>query len=233
MIHCIDMAKGEGEMSLEFYAAETCQRFGYQADSPAAELAPVRETLPTGIRAIDELLDGGLLAGGSHCISGETTSGACSLLYRAVASAQALGIPVLYLDMARLFDSTMAAAAGVDLERLLLPSDSSLKQARHLIRSLAQRGRHGLVVLDHPAPLPLAQLGANLRNTPLTLLALSPGSLPGMQVWLECQRQEWRLERGAAVGYISEVRLTAHPFLPYRQVRACFDIPRREASSTR
>ncbi len=227
------MAKGEGEMSLEFYAAETCQRFGYQADSPAAGLAPVRENLPTGMRAVDELLDGGLLAGGTHCISGEPTSGAANLLYRAVASAQAQGIPVLYLDMARLLDAPKAASAGVDIGRLLLPSGSSLKQALHLIHSLAQQGRPGLVVFDHPAPLPLAQLRASLRIAPLTLLALSSGSLPGMQVSLECQRQDWRMEWGSAVGFISEVRLTAHPFLPYRQVRASFDIPRGEACATR
>lgn len=220
-------------MLLDSYAAQLSQRFGCQARSPATVLAPVRETVPTGMRAVDELLDGGLLVGGTHCISGDPTSGASSLLYRAVASAQAQGVPVLYLDMAGQFDRTKAAAVGVDLERLPLPSETSLEQTMLLIRSLSWRGQPGLVVFDHPAPLPLARLRASLRNADLILLALSQGPLPGTQVSLECQRQEWRMERGSAVGFISEVRLTAHPFLPYRQVRACFDIPRRETFSTR
>lgn len=219
-------------MSLDTRVTKMSQRFDYQTHSPAAVLAPVRETVPTGMRAVDELLDGGLLVGGAHCVSGEPTSGASSLLYRAVASAQAQGIPVLYLDMAGHFDRAKAAAAGVDHERLLLPSESSLKQALLLIRSWARRGLPGLVVYDHPSPLPLARLKASLRNAPFTLLALSPRTLPGMQVSLECQRQEWRMERGRAVGFISEVRLTAHPFLPYRQVRACFDITWGDAYST-
>ncbi len=41
----------------------------------------------TGMRAADELLDGGLLAGATHCISGKPTSGATSLFYQAVAGA--------------------------------------------------------------------------------------------------------------------------------------------------
>ena len=220
-------------MSVELLVADMQQRFGYQAFCRAAELAPTREMLPTGIRAVDELLDGGLLRGATHCLSGEPTSGATSLLYQAVASAQAQGLPVVYLDMARLLDPPNAAAAGVQLERLLLLSATPLKQALFLIRSLAQQRLPCLLALDHPAALPLAQLKAILRDAPLTLLALSPMPLPGMQVALECQRQDWRMERGDAVGFVSELRLTAHPFLPFRQVRVSFDIPREEACSAR
>ena len=220
-------------MSINTHVAEMRQHVGYQTISPAAELAPMREPLPTGMRAVDELLDGGLLSGGTHCISGEPTSGATSLFYQAVASVQAQGIPVLYLDMARLLDPPKASAAGIDLGRLQLLSGSPLKQTLLLIGSLARRGLPGLVALDHPAPMLLAQLRASLRQSPLTLLALSPGPLVGMQVSLECQRQDWRVERGSAVGFISELRLTAHPYLPFRQVRACFNIPLEEAYTAR
>lgn len=232
-IQCNDKAKVEDEMSLDSHLTSMSQLVGYHTLSPAAGLAPDREVLPTGMRAVDELLDGGFVAGGTHCISGEPTSGASSLLYQAVASAQAQGVPVLYLDMAGRFDRHRAASAGVDLERLPLHSETSLEKALLLIRGQMRRGLPGLLVFDHPAPLPLARLRASLRDAPLTLLALSQGSLPGMQVSLECLRQEWRMERGTAVGFISEVRLTAHPFLPYRQVRACFDVSRGEACSAR
>ena len=135
--------------------------------------------------------------------------------------------------MGGLLDPPNAAAAGVELGRLLLLSGAPLKQALFLIRSLARQGLPCLVALDHPPALPLAQLKAILRDAPLTLLALSSQRLPGTQVALECQRQAWRMERGDVVGFISELRLTAHPFLPLRQVRATFDIPLEEACSAR
>ena len=68
-------------MSLDTYAAETSRGFGYQTFSSTPELTPVREFLPTGVRAADELLDGGLLVGATHCISGEPTSGASEVCY--------------------------------------------------------------------------------------------------------------------------------------------------------
>lgn len=220
-------------MSLEMLVADMQQRFGFQTLRPAAELAPAREMLPTGLRAVDELLDGGLLSGAIHCISGAPTSGATSLLYQAVAGAQAQRLPVVYLDMGQRLDPPNAAAAGVELGRLLLLNGAPLKHALFLIRYLAQQRLPCLIALDHPAALPLAQLKAILRDAPVTLLALSPQPLPGMQVTLECQRQDWLTRRRDVVGFISELRLTTHPFLPFRQVRATFDIPREEACSAR
>ena len=218
-------------MSVELLVADIQQRFGYQTLRPAAELAPPRETLSTGIAAADELLDGGLLRGATHCLSGQPTSGATSLLYSAVASAQAGGLTVVYLDMARLFDPPNAAAAGVEIERVLLLKGASLKPALFLLRSLAQQQLPCLVVVDQPSALPLTQLKAVLRDAPLTLLALAPQPLSAMQVALECRRQDWRLEQGDIIGFNSELRLTAHPFLPYRQVRVTFPIAREEACS--
>lgn len=220
-------------MSLELHLVDIQQRFGFQAPRPAPELTPVRDMLPTGLHAADELLDGGLLSGAIHCISGAPTSGAASLLYHALASAQAGGLPVVYLDMERRLDPPDAAAAGVELGRLLLLKGASLKRALSLIRYLAQQRLPCLIALDHPAALPIAQLKAILRDAPLTILALSPQLLPGMQVTLECQRQDWLSQRRDIDGFISQLRLTAHPYLPFRQVRACFDIPRQEACSAR
>ena len=218
-------------MSVELLVADIQQRFGYQTLRPAAELAPLRETLSTGLAAVDELLDGGLLRGGTHCLSGQPTSGATSLLYQAVASAQAQGLTVVYLDMGRLFDPPNAAAAGVEIERLLLLNGTSLKHALFLLRALAQQQLPCLVVVDQPSALPLTQIKSVLRDAPLTLLALAPQPLPGMQVALACRRQDWRMEQGDIIGFNSELRLTAHPFLPFRQVRVTFAIAREEACS--
>ena len=91
----------------------------------------------------------------------------------------------------------------------------------------------GLLAPELEFPVPLAQLKAVLRDAPLTLLALSPQPLSQMQIALACRRADWRIERGDVVGFNSELRLTAHPFLPFRQVRLSFDIPREEACSAR
>lgn len=218
-------------MSVELLVADIQQRFGYQTLRRAAELIPFRETLTTGMAAVDEMLEGGLLRGASHCISGQPTSGATSLLYQAVASAQAQALPVVYLDMGRLFDPPNAAAAGIEIERLLLLSGTSLKHALFLIRTLAQHQLPCLVVIDQPTALPLAQLKPVLRDAPLTLLALSPQPLPQMQVALGCQWRAWQLDRGDVIGFSSELHLTAHPFLPFRQQEVSFAIPREEACS--
>ena len=216
-------------MSVEWLVAGIQKRFGYQTLRPASELMEIRATLATGMPALDDLLDGGLLRGATHQIIGQPTSGATSLLYQAVASAQAQQLPVIYLDMGCLFDPPNAAAAGVQIERLLLLSAPALKHALFLIRYLAQQQLPCLVVLDHPAALPLAQLKPVLRDAPLTLLALSPRPLEPLQVVLECQRGEWKLDRGDVVAFNSDLRLLAHPFLPFRQGSMSFAIPQEEA----
>lgn len=220
-------------MSVELLVTDIQQRFGYQLLRRATEPTPIPETLSSGLRAVDELLDGGLLRGATHCISGAPTSGATSLLYAAVASAQAQAAPVVYLDLGGFFNPPKAAAAGIAIERLLLFSEISVQPALLLIRYLAQRQLPCLVVVDQPPALPLAQLKTVLRDAPLTLLALSPQPLTQMQVALECERGGWRRERGERVRFNSEVRLTVHPFLPFRQVRLSFDLPRQEACSAR
>lgn len=215
-------------MSVELLVSGIQKRFGYQTLRRASELMEIRATLSTGMEAVDDLLGGGLLRGATHQIIGQPTSGATSLLYQTVANAQAQRLPVIYLDMGCLFDPPNAAAAGVQIEQLLLLSEPALKHALFLIRYLAQQQLPCLMALDHPAALPLAQLKPILRDAPLTLLALSPRPLEPMQVVLACQRSDWRMDRGDVVAFSSDLHLLAHPFLPLRQRRMSFAIPKEE-----
>lgn len=204
------------------------QRFGYQTLRRASELLQARETLSTGMETVDDLLDGGLLKGVTHSLSGQATSGATTLLYRTIASVQSQDIPAVYLDMEDLFDPPNAAATGVQIDRLLLISRTSLKRALFLIRCLAQHQLPCLLVVDNPPTLPLAQLKATLRHTPLTLVSLSPQPLSQMQVALQCQRQSWQLNNQDIIGFNSDLCIIAHPFLPCRQRRMSFAVPREE-----
>ena len=218
-------------MTLDQLVTRLEQRFGYQALRPAAELAPSRATLPTGIAPVDALLDGGLLRGAAHSLSGAPTAGATSLFYAAIASAQSRDLPVVYLDVAGRFDPPNAAAAGIDLERLLLLDASDLPPALLLLRQLAAQALPCLVAFDQAQALPLAQLRAALRDAPLTLLALSPRRLEGLPVALCLRRRHWQIARGDVTGFTSELQLRAHPFLPNRQAQVHFSIPREEACS--
>ena len=206
------------------------RRFGYHALRRASELMQAHETLSTGMEAVDGLLDGGLLKGATHSLSGQATSGATTLLYRMIASVQAQGIPAIYLEMGDLFDPPNAAAAGVQIDRLLLISQTSLKRALFLIRFLAQHQLPCLLAVDNPPTLPLAQLKATLRHAPLTLISLSPQPLSQMQVVLQCQRQSWQLDNQDIIGFNSDLCLIAHPFLPCRQRRMSFAVPREETN---
>ena len=216
-------------MSVELLVASLQHRFGHRTLRRACDLPGSRATLPTGVEALDELLDGGLLRGATHQFAGQATSGATSLLYRAVANAQAQGLPVIYLDMALLFDPPTAAAAGVDIERLLLLRETALQNALFLIRQLAQQRLPCLLALDYPAALPLTQLKPILRDAPLTLLALTPKPLDGLQVVLRCFHEDWHLRDGDVTGFRSGLHLLAHPFLPRRRRSMCFPLPKEEA----
>ncbi|MCY4020792.1 MAG: hypothetical protein OXG39_15370 [Chloroflexi bacterium] len=216
-------------MSLELLVSGIQQRFGYQTLRRASELIAARTTLSTGMAVVDDLLDGGLLQGVAHNIAGRPTSGVTSLLYRTVASMQAREMPIIYLDMGSLFDPPIAAAMGVQIEKLLLLNETALKHALFLIRTLAEQQLPCLVVLDHPPVLPLAQLKPVLRNSPLTLLTLSPQPLEQMQVVLQCRHREWRLQNGDVAGFSSDLHLLTHPFLRSRQLSMSFTIPKEEA----
>jgi hypothetical protein len=78
----------------------------------------VPETMPTGVEEIDALT-GGLPRGGLTEICGPASSGRTSLLLSLMAVATARGEVCALVDAGDAFDPESAAAAGVDLKRLL------------------------------------------------------------------------------------------------------------------
>jgi hypothetical protein len=77
------------------------------------------ERLPVGWPALDAELGGGLPRGELSEIAGPRSAGRTSLLCRLLAGAAARGEPVALVDALDRFDPSSAAAAGVDLARLL------------------------------------------------------------------------------------------------------------------
>src|SRR3954447_10729106 len=78
-----------------------------------------RAIAPTGITALDARLGGGFPRGQLSELVGPRSSGRTSLLLQTMAAATARGELVALVDALDMFDVESAAAAGVDLRRLL------------------------------------------------------------------------------------------------------------------
>lgn len=103
---------------------------------------------PTGLHEVDRLLGGGFPRGAVSEIAGPPSSGRTSLAFALLARATARGEVVAVVDAGDALDPPSAAAAGVDLARLLWvrPPDvaTALRGTSHI---LAARG-FAVLVLD-------------------------------------------------------------------------------------
>lgn len=117
---------------------------------------------PSDIPSLDARLGGGLRRGHVSEIVGARSSGRTSLLLQTLAASTTRGELVALVDALDMFDVESAAAAGIDLDRLLwirghvvtnpgLCGDlnqRALEQAIRAFTLVLQAGNFGLVVLD-------------------------------------------------------------------------------------
>ena len=117
---------------------------------------------PSGIASLDARLGGGFPRGHVSELVGARSSGRTSVLLQTIAAATARGELVGLVDALDMLDVESAAAAGVDLERLLWVrghlvtnpgfcsdlNQRALEQAIRAFTLILQAGNFGLVVLD-------------------------------------------------------------------------------------
>ncbi|HUR35043.1 MAG TPA: hypothetical protein VM032_14670 [Vicinamibacterales bacterium] len=129
---------------------------------PAADPADDQAVGSTGVSTLDARLGGGLPRGHLSEIVGPRSSGRTSLLLQVLAAATARGELVAIVDALDMLDAASAAAAGVDLTRLLwirghvvtnpgLCRDLNQRAMEQAVKALGlvlQAGNFGLVVLD-------------------------------------------------------------------------------------
>jgi hypothetical protein len=125
--------------------------------TPASRLAvrPAPEMVPSGIAAMDALT-GGLPRGCLTEICGPASSGRTTLLLAALAAATRRGEFCVVVDAGDALDPQSAAAAGVELDRLLwVRCGGSSPQAEHCLEQLLraadlllESGGFGLIALD-------------------------------------------------------------------------------------
>ena len=143
----------------------------------------------TGVTSLDAVLTGGFPRGQVSELVGARSSGRASVLVQALAAATARGELVAVVDALDMLDAESAAAAGVDLARLLwirghavinpgLCRDLNHRALEQAIRAFAlvlQAGNFGLVVFD-AAEAPIDALRRLPFTTWLRLQRMVEGS---------------------------------------------------------
>jgi recombination protein RecA len=130
--------------------------------TPAAKT--IREVMPTGIVAIDTVLDGGLPVGAVTELIGAECSGRTALALSFVAQVTKAERVCAWIDVSNVLSPESAAASGIDLKRLLWVrcgvqpasqpassphSDFALPE-KYLAPPAAKRGLHGGGFGPHP-----------------------------------------------------------------------------------
>jgi hypothetical protein len=145
-------------------AALAARRLDRTLTSSLAPIDPCDETAigATNIPSLDAQLGGGFPRGQLSELVGARSSGRTSMLLQTMAAATARGELVALVDALDMLDVSSAAAAGVDLDRLLwirghvvsnpgLCRDMNQRAMEQAVRALTlvlQAGNLGLVVLD-------------------------------------------------------------------------------------
>jgi RecA/RadA recombinase len=116
-------------------------------------LEPVRR-LPSGLSALDVVLDGGWPRGRVSEIVGGRSSGKTSIVLASLAAATRRGEVVACIDVADALHPDSLQRAGVDLARLLWVRPPASAEAVRCAELILQAGGFGVVVLDFGDELP-------------------------------------------------------------------------------
>jgi recombination protein RecA len=146
--------------------------------------------VPMDVAPLDACLRGGLPRGQLSELAGPRSSGRLTLVLRMMAAAAARGEIVALIDTLDRLDVASAAAAGVDLSRLLWirgqggadhfgrpasPADRAIDRALKALNLVLQAGGFGVVAIDL-ADIPLAALRHIPFNTWMRVQRIIEGS---------------------------------------------------------
>ena len=128
------------------------------------------DVAPTGIAALDAVLEGGLPRGELSEIAGARSSGRTTLLLQAIAAATRRGEIAAFIDTFDRLDVSSAIAAGVDLDGLLwvrgeasLPPDHAIERALKALTLVLVSGGFSVAAIDLADAPPVA-----LQRLPFT-----------------------------------------------------------------
>src|SRR6187401_2219058 len=165
---------GDRDQALNVALAQIEKQFGKGSVMRLGDdtRAPL-EVIPTGSIALDVALGlGGLPRGRVVEIYGPESSGKTTVALHAVASAQAAGGIVAFIDAEHALDPDYAKALGVDTDALLVSQPDSGEQALEIADMLSRSGAIDLVVVDSVAALvPRAEIEGEMGDSHVGLQA--------------------------------------------------------------
>lgn len=200
---------------------------------------PAPQGLPTGIPEVDART-GGLPRGCLTEICGPASSGRTSLVVSAMAQATAAEEYCVLVDASDAFDPASAAAAGVELARLLwIRCGGNAERALKAADLLTQGGGFGMVVLDLGDTPPQTarrisltswfRLRRAVEHTPTVLVALErePNAKTCASMVLEMRREKplWSGAPGCSE-LLRGLRIQAERRKPAGAVKAVFHVCR-------
>ncbi len=199
----------------------------------------IRETAPTGIAAVDQLLGGGLPVGAISEVTGPVSSGRTSLAQAFLAQRTREERFCAWVDAEDAFDAESAAASGVVLKQLLwvrcrnaeTPAQGKpwkkLDQALRATDLLLQAGGFAALVLDlgsvapeHGARIPLVtwfrfRQAAERTRCSLLVLGQAAFAQSSATVVLDCAPLSANAKGGSVLsGFSYEVRRGRQRFTP-------------------
>jgi recombination protein RecA len=168
------MAGADREKALNAALAQVEKQFGKGSVMRLGDetRAPL-EVIPTGSIALDVALGlGGLPRGRVVEIYGPESSGKTTVALHAVASAQAAGGIVAFIDAEHALDPDYAKALGCDTDALLVSQPDSGEQALEIADMLIRSGALSLIVIDSVAALvPRAEIEGEMGDSHVGLQA--------------------------------------------------------------
>src|SRR5688572_28011151 len=168
------MAGADREKALDAALAQVEKQFGKGSVMRLGDetRAPL-EVIPTGSIALDVALGlGGLPRGRVVEIYGPESSGKTTVALHAVASAQAAGGIVAFIDAEHALDPDYAKALGLDTDALLVSQPDSGEQALEIADMLIRSGALSLIVIDSVAALvPRAEIEGEMGDSHVGLQA--------------------------------------------------------------
>jgi hypothetical protein len=181
------------------------RRHGLGTLQRATSHQPAHACVPSGLAALDVLLDGGFPRGALTALHADPSAGVATLALATLAATLQRDEAAVWLDLPHTFDPRYAAACGVDLDALLVARPEAADTLA-LLEGLVASAALDLLVIEtrtlmrgpsERTSFPLAalpRLVRLLRGTPTAVLLLQPTRLPvaaAAALGLTLQAAEW------------------------------------------
>ncbi len=201
-------------------------KYGQRVIQTAKQTESILQSYSTGIRVLDQLLEGGLLYQHVNVFTGKPTSGATTCAYHAIASLQQVGYEGVYLDLPQTFDAVVASACNVTVEKILLVHPPQINRALALMRDIALSGVPCLMVLDvsgYAVSNSLNRKQLRLAQSQCFALLLAPYATDVADISVHFQHLDWIQSGRDVSAYQLKATLQHHPRIPSREVQ--FTLP--------